>query len=103
MKKAAKHIARLLLGSRYYDHLLYRRHHYRLLHLNGIVNRKVEGEDAYTAKWRQLSTHIDPYNYRLFSHFCGPTPDIIPEDILHCIVEKHLNPCQSWDLYEDKN
>ena len=93
----------MLLGGRRYDHLLYRRHYRWLLNHNGFPNGKAQGEDAYIAKWRQISSSVEPYSYRLFSRFCGPTPDIIPEDIMHATVEACLNPREQWDIYEDKN
>lgn len=93
----------MLLGGRRYDHLLYRRHYRWLLRHNGFPNRKAEGEEAYVAKWRQIATYVEPYSYRLFSHYCGTTPDIIPEDIMHAVVERYLNPREYWAEYEDKN
>ena len=103
MKKAVKQLARIAIGGRCYDYLLYRRHYRLLLRRNGLPNCHAVGEDAYIGKWRQLSHCIEPYSYRLFSHWCGPTPDIIPEDIMHSVVEMRLNPREQWDTYEDKN
>ena len=50
-----------------------------------------------------MSPWVEPYSYRLFSRFCGPTPDIIPEYILHHDVEPCLNPPEYWAELEDKN
>ena len=98
-----KPLIRTLLGHRLYSHLLYRRHYRWLLHHNGFPNRSVQGEESYVAKWRQLSPLVEPYSYRLFSRYCGADSNIIPEDIMHDIVERYLNPPALWDLYEDKN
>ena len=98
-----KKIVRIIIGKRLYAHLLYARHHHRLLSINGIENRRAEGENAYLAKWHRLSMLVEPYSYRLFSRFCGPNPDIIPEDILHLIVEPAIAPRRYWEEYEDKN
>lgn len=103
MNKSLKNIVRHLIGGRRYDYLFYRRHHSSLLRCNGFPNRRADGEEAYVAKWRQLSRMVDPCSYRLFSHYCGPTPDIIPEDIMHSVVERRLNPREQWKVYEDKN
>ena len=92
-----------ILGRRLSRHLLYRRYYYLALRRSGFKNVKAEGEDAFIARWRQLSPYVDPYCYRLFSNFCGPSPDIIPEDIMHDVIEAALNPPQLWDVYEDKN
>lgn len=102
-REIAKKAVIRLIGNRRYAHLLYRRHYRRLMRLNGIPNRRAEGEEAYRTQWKRLSRWVDPYSYRLFSHFCGPTPDIIPEDILHTVVEARLNPPEEWAVYEDKN
>lgn len=91
-----------ILGRRRYDHLFYRRHYRRLLHSLGYANRPAEGESDYLARWRKLTPHVESYSYRLYSHFCGPTPDIIPYDLLHNIVEPALNPPEYWAEYEDK-
>lgn len=103
MREHIKRAVRGLLGGRCYDYHLYRRHHRWLLRHNGFPNRPAEGEAAYIAQWRQLQKHVEPYSYRLFSHFCGPTPDIIPEDVMHSTIELCLNPRDQWDIYEDKN
>lgn len=98
-----KKVLRKLAGERLYTHLHYRRHYRRLINLNGFRQGRTEGEEEYIAKWRQLSRWVEPYGYRLFSHFCGPTPDIVPEDILHNIIEPIISPSKFWKEYEDKN
>ena len=99
MKKAIRRI----IGDRCYGHLLYSRHYRRLMALNKIANRPAEGEREYRARWRQLYPIVEPYSYHLFSHFCGATADIIPEDILHYEIEHKLNPPEYWRECEDKN
>jgi len=99
MKKAIRKI----LGKRLYGYLLYSRHHHLLLSINGVENRRADGEKAYIAKWHKISYLVEPYSYRLFSRFCGPNPDIIPEDILHLVVEPAIAPSEYWEEYEDKN
>ncbi len=96
-------LIRTMVGHSVADHLLYRRHHRWLLRHLGLPNRKAPGEQAYIDKWRQLAPCVEPYSYRLFSHYCGPNPDIIPEDIMHRVVETGLNPPDYWPAYEDKN
>ena len=103
MNTTLKNIVRLIVGGRRYDYLMYCRHHRMLMRLNGFANRHADGEEAYVAKWSRLAKHVEPYSYRLFSHYCGPTPDIVPENILHDVVEKALSPMQYWEEYEDKN
>ena len=94
---------KLVLGRRLSRHLLYRRYYYHALKRSGFPNVQAKGEKAFKARWHKLSPYVDPYCYRLFSHYCGPTIDIIPEDIMHDIIEARLNPPSLWEVYEDKN
>ena len=103
MWNIAKNALRKCVGERRFDYLVYRRHHRWLLYHNGFDNRHADGEEAYLAKWRQLYPHVEPYSYRLFSHYCGTTPNIVPEDIMHHELELRLNPPEQWLEYEDKN
>lgn len=102
MNKSLKKTARRILGDPFYDYLLYSRFCYRAIKELGLPTGKAAGEEEYRRRWRQFSPWVDPYIYRLQSHFCGPTPDIIPEDILHRQIEATLNPRSYWDVYEDK-
>lgn len=84
------------------DYMLYSRYCYRALRQSGFPTGRAEGEGEYHRRWKRLFPLVDPYIYRLFVNYCGPTPDIIPEDILHRIIEERLNPRRYWDVYEDK-
>ena len=98
-----KRAIRRLLGSPLSDHLFYCRHHWRQLTALGLPTGKAEGEADYHAYWRRLSPWVDPYSYRLYSHFCGTRREIIPFDLLGHVVEPLLNPPAHWAEYEDKN
>lgn len=63
----------------------------------------VDGETGYFKLWRQLTKKIEPYSYRLFSHFMGKVPYIIPDYIGTEILSYYLNPRRYSDFYEDKN
>lgn len=73
------------------------------LDIQHLENKKAEGEDEYLQKWKALSSRVEPYSYRFFSHYLGFTPNIVPEDIGHSIVEEILNPLPYRRVYEDKN
>ncbi len=73
------------------------------LELRHFENKKAEGEDAYLEKWKALSPRVEPYSYRFFSHYCGHTPNIVPEDIGHSYIEDVLNPRALRPAYYDKN
>ena len=100
---ALKQIIKKVAGERISCHLYYRRHYRRLLNKLGYSRGPMKGEPDYLKQWRQLSFLVEPYSYRLYSNYCGQTPDIVPYDILHTIIEPTLNPPSLWAEYEDKN
>ena len=91
---------------RLYDYKVYQEYSKQfrryLLH-QGFKNSFVEGEDKYKELWSKLSHRVEPYSYRFFSHYCGKTPYIIPEDIGHTVIERILNPERFRAYYSDKN
>ena len=66
-------------------------------------NKSIDGEDAYLKLWSQLTARVEPYSYRLFSHYMGKVPHIIPDYIGTEILSYYLNPRRYSDFYEDKN
>ncbi len=64
---------------------------------------KAKGEDDYIANWSRLTSRVEPYSYRFFSHYCGNDKNIVPEDIGHTMIESVLNPYRYRPIYEDKN
>lgn len=62
-----------------------------------------EGEEEYRSFWAQLDPNVEPYSYRLFSHYMGVTPYVIPEYIGISMIERYLNPRRYRDFYFDKN
>ena len=83
---------------------IYIRHFKRILKLQGYnPHEKIEGEEAYVKKWNALSLPVERYSYRLYSHYCGKNPDIVPEVIGRSIIEPILNPVRFRAFYSDKN
>lgn len=66
-----------------------------------IPRLKIVGGE-YEKKWSVFG-RVDKYSYRLFSRYCGFTPDIVPEDIGHRKIETVLNPLRYRAFYSDKN
>ena len=66
-------------------------------------NKSIDGENAYIKLWSQLTARVEPYSYRLFSHYMGKVPHIIPDYIGTEILFYYLNPRRYSDFYEDKN
>lgn len=84
-------------------HIVFRRKFRKLLNKTGLKNKPVDGEKLYLKKWHRLSQLVEPYSYRFFSHYCGITPDIIPEDIGDYYIQSILSPRRYRPFYRDKN
>ena len=84
-------------------HIYYNRWCNKIIKLQNIPNKKVAGEDLYLSKWKQLSHNVNPKYYRIFSNYIEPSPNIVPEDICHNIIEHVLNPAKHRVFYSDKN
>lgn len=83
-------------------YLMYSRQFRYYLKLQKIKNKPAEGEKEYIKKWSQLNTKVEPYSYRLFSHYMEACPDIVPENIGRSYIEPILNPELMRAYYEDK-
>ena len=97
-------IHKLLIG--YFDRKAYKRFSSQFkLYLNklGLGNLPCNGENEYMQKWKQLSKDVERYSYRLFSHYCGNDPNIVPEEVGHRKIETALNPLSFRAFYGDKN
>ena len=101
MKKILNNLMDALLI--YKRHIKYRRHFKMLMKRQHIGNICTLGEKDYIAFWKRLYSHVEPYSYRFFRHYCGDSPYIVPEDIGHSIIEPRLNPKPFTPFYEDKN
>ena len=83
--------------------IMYSRQFRKYLKLNGFPNRFAPGEDKYLDKWKVFGHNVEPYSYRLFSHYMEACPDIVPENIGRSYIEPVLNPEPMRAYYEDKN
>jgi hypothetical protein len=70
---------------------------------NGLDIARKKGEEQYIQKWKQLSKNVNPNYYRIFSNYIKPSPNIVPEDICHNIIEHIFNPAKHRPYYADKN
>lgn len=70
---------------------------------NTPYDKGVVGEDIYLGKWKRISKYVSPIDYRLFSHFIGENPNIVPEYVLHNIIEPIFLPREYQQFYNDKN
>ena len=86
-----------------YKHIIYVKQFRSFLRINKLPNKESDGEKQYMEYWRRVYKKVEPYSYRLFCHYMGNRPDIIPEDIGHTFLEYYLNPEWSRGFYQDKN
>ena len=75
----------------------------QVMKINGIANKKVEGENEWVEKWSQFGLKAKPTQYRVFSHYIDNDINIVPEDICHDFIEIILNPPRFRGYYADKN
>lgn len=52
-------------------------------------------------KWKPLGRFNKDY-YRVFSQYCGEDVNIVPDDLLHNLIEPILNPKRFISTNEDK-
>ena len=94
------------LKNRYEDNKTYRffnKQFKRYLTMHHMPDTRVNGEEKYVETWKRLSNRVDPYSFRFFSRYMGPSPYIIPEDIGVRVIEYYLNPVAFRSFYADKN
>lgn len=75
----------------------------KLLKINKIPDRKVQGEKEWCERWSEFGMKANPVYYRLFSHYIGGDVNIVPENICHDVIEPILNPRRYSKFYADKN
>ena len=68
-----------------------------------VLNHLGDGENQYVSKWKRISKYVSPIDYRLFSQFIGENPNIVPEYVLHYIIEPVFLPKAYQQFYNDKN
>ena len=83
--------------------IMYERRYRRIIRMNGIANRPVEGEAEWRDKWSVFGKKPGLSQYRLFSHYIGQNIDIVPENVCHDYIEPILNPMRFAGYYSDKN
>lgn len=94
-------MVRYIMNNAFYH--MYSRQYKKYLGLNNYPNTLVEGEEEYISKWSVFGHKVEPYSYRLFSHYMEACPDIVPENIGRSYIEPVLNPEPMRAYYEDKN
>lgn len=68
-----------------------------------VSNFVGDDEKQHISKWKRISKYVSPIDYRLFSQFIGKNPDIVPEYVLHNVIEPVFLPRTYQQFYNDKN
>lgn len=66
-----------------------------------VINK--ETESLYMKKWKSISKLVSPYDFRVFSAFIGDDANIVPENVLHDVIEPIFLPRAYEQFYNDKN
>jgi hypothetical protein len=60
-------------------------------------------ENIYLLKWKKISNHVSVNDFRLFARYIGEDPNIVPEYVLHNVIEPVFLPKAYRQFYNDKN
>lgn len=67
------------------------------------VSKPISGENEYLLQWKIISKNVSPIDYRLFSQFIGQDRNIVPEYVMHNVIEPVFHPKDFLPFYNDKN
>ena len=101
MKQIIQQTARTVLFTAH--RIMYERRYRRIMRMNNIANKPIEGETEWRDKWSVFDNKLKLSQYRLFSHYIGQNIDIVPENVCHDYIEPVLNPMRFAGYYSDKN
>lgn len=101
MKQLIQKITRSALFTAHYH--MYEKRYRRVMKINGIADKAVDGEDEWQDKWSLFGQAPCTSQYRVFSHYIGSCINIVPENICHDYIETVLNPMRFAGFYSDKN
>lgn len=87
----------------WYMYIFYYKWCKKIMRIQNIPNKSVDGEDKYIKLWSKFSSKVNVDYYRIFSRYIGNNKFIVPEDICHSFIEPVLNPYKYRPYYSDKN
>lgn len=97
-------VKRLLLRHRRRRNTAAHMRYYRqVVEQSPLLGEPAEGEKEWTERWRAFDRHLSPLSYRIYSRFCGCSPDIVPLEICTNFIEPVLSPSVYSQTYDDKN
>lgn len=81
----------------------YHKDYVRLLKNNKLTSVNGDVKKEWIRKWSVLGQRPDAIYFDVFAHYIGESPNIVPENICHDIIERILNPVHYDGYYADKN
>lgn len=78
-------------------------HYRKVLKLNDIISTNKEKENLWLQKWGGYKVPISPLQYRVFRKYIGDDINIVPEEVIHLVIEPVLNSKMAAGFYGDKN
>ncbi|MBQ9546191.1 MAG: hypothetical protein IJU90_02780 [Bacteroidales bacterium] len=97
-------VKRLLLRHRRRNNTAVHMRYYRqVVELSLRLGAPAEGEKEWMERWLTFDSHLSPLSYRIYSRFCGCSPDIVPLEICTNFIEPVLSPAIYSQTYDDKN
>ena len=78
-------------------------HYKKVLKINNIVNSNKEKENLWLQKWGGYKVPISPLQYMVFRKYIGDDINIVPEEVIHLVIEPVLNSKMAAGFYGDKN
>lgn len=79
------------------------RQYRNVLKLNNISDTDKVKEKAWLQKWGGYKIPISALQYRVFRHYIGDDINIVPEEVIHLVIEPVLNSKMTAGFYGDKN
>lgn len=71
--------------------------------LNNISSTDKSREKLWMRKWGGYKVPISALQYRVFRNYIGDDINIVPEEVLHLVIEPVLNSKMAAGFYGDKN
>jgi hypothetical protein len=91
-------------GLRDYRHYkVYKRQFKKIFQKHPLCHINKDAEKQYINKWKAISRFVSPYDFRVFSQYIGENPNIVPENVLHDVIEPIFLPKAYKQFYNDKN
>ena len=90
-------------GVRFYHRYKIDRCNYQKIADKQGIALSCRGVKEYLAKWKRISKRVSELDYCIFSQYVGEDSNLIPEFVLHQVIEPIFLPEVFKGFYNDKN